>query len=434
MKKIKAMLALLLTCCILMTATGCLVQINEEKNNNIVLAVIDGKHEVLKKDYLPIFNYYVAMYEYYGMEITDEVREQCIDTIIREKIFTLEMDDAEFAVNEDDLKKAREDYEKELQELADSYKEEAEAEAAEKEDESEDDAEGDAEGDTEGDTEGDAEDKEEERDYLQEAKDYYAKSFEESGMTEEEYIDELAETHRLERYKDYLMSDIVATDEEVKERYKELKDSQTSKPDTDAEILIYEPSGVNYKYITISLTEEEMDEYEKMVKDAGEDEEKLEKAEEYLEEAAKKRAEEYIAKLDKGEKFETLMEEANKFLKDNCGVSEDDLVKVDEELKLYKGDSTGIKGELDAKLLSLSTGSNTAALYTENGTYVIAKCYGRFASKTNELGEADSDLYKAIMEALVEEKKEEKWTTLSEDIVKKHTIKKYENRYHGKFY
>lgn len=396
MKKIKSLLAILLTCCILASASGCIVQINQEKNNNIVLAVVDGKYEILKKDYLPLFNYYSLMYSYYGISITNEVRDQCLETLIREKIFELEMDEMEFFVNDEDLEKAREDYEKELQDLADQYKEDDDVEDSG-------------------------------RDYLQEAKDYYAKSFEESETTEEEYIKDMAESYRLERYKKFLMKDIVATDDEIKERYNKLKDDQTITPNMDADIVVYEPSGVSYKYITISLTKEEMKEYEKLLEDDKT------KAETYMKDQAKKRAEDFLARIEKGEKFEDLIDEANEYLKTNCGVDEDDLVKSDEEKKLYKGGTTGLKGEIDAKLLSLATGKTTDVLYTENGTYVIGKCYGRFKSVTHEY-EVGGELYDKIKEALEEEKREEKWTDLSDDLVEKHSVKTYKNRYHNKNY
>lgn len=396
MKKIKALLAVLLTCCILASASGCIVQVNEEKNKNIVLAVIDGKYEILKKDYLPLFNYYSVLYSYYGMSITNDVRDQCLETLISEKILKLEMDEIEFFINDEDREKAREDFDEELKDLADQYEEE---------DDIEDSG----------------------RDYLQEAKDYYAKSFADSETTEEEYIDEIAETYRLERYKKFLMSDIVASDDEIKERYNTLKDEQTITPDMDADIIIYEPSGVSYKYITVSLTKEEMDEYNKLLEDDKS------KAEDYMKDQAKKRAEEFFERIENGEKFEDLIDEANEYLKANCGVDEDDLVKSDEEHKLYKGGTTGIKGELDAKLLSLSTGKTTDILYTENGTYVIGKCYGRFSSVTHEY-EVGNDIYNAIKEALEEEKRDEKWSDIHEDLIEKHTVKTYENRYHNKNY
>lgn len=396
MKKIKALLALLLTCCILASASGCLLQVNEEKNNNIVLAVIDGKYEILKKDYLPIFSYYSALYTYYGMDVTNDIRDQCLETLISEKILKIEMDSMEFFINDEDRQKAREDYEEDLQELADQYKEE---------DDIEDSG----------------------RDYLQEAKDYYAKSFEESEITEEEYIDDIAETYRLERYKKFLMSDIVATDSEIEERYNKLRDDQTIEPDMDADIIVYEPSGVSYKYITISLTEEEMKEYNALL------EEDEDKAEEYMEAQAKERAEKFLERVKNGEKFEDLIDEANEYLKTNCGVDEDDLVKSDEEQKLYKGSTTGIKGELDSKLLSLSTGKTTDILYTENGTYVIGKCYGRFTAVTHEY-EVGNELYDSIKEALEEEKRDEKWSDLEEEILNKHSVETYESRYHNKNY
>lgn len=407
MKKIKLLVTSLLICCVLLSSTGCIVRINEEKNNNIVVAVIDGEHEILKKDYLPVFQYYKTMYEYYGMAVTNDVRDMCLESVITSKIYKIEMDAIEWNINEEDLEKAREDYQEELEELAKSYEEEAKAEA--------DKDEGD--------------EPSEERDFMQEAKDYYAEMFEESDMTEEEYLNEIAETYRLERYKKHLMSDIVASDEDILKKYNELKDAQTLTPDPDAEILIYEPSGVKYKFIQISLTEDEYAEYEKKL------EEDKDKAEEYAKETTKARAEAIVERLESGESFEDIIDEVNEILKNDCGVDEEDIVESSEELKLYKtGSTTGFKGQLDAKLLSLANGAITDALYSAEGTYVIAKCYGRFESSTAEY-EVGNDIYKEIKESLEEELRNKKWDDeLSDEIIKKHKIKKYTSRYYNKNY
>ena len=398
MKKIKALLAVLLACCILFASTGCIIQLNTEKNNNIVLATIDGTHDILKKDYLPLFSYYAMMYEYYEMEITNEIRDQCLDTLIREKVYELEMDAIEFNVNDEDLKKAREDYDKELQELADSYKEN------DKEEDSE-------------------------RDYMQEAKDYYAEYFEDNDTTEEEYINDIAQTYRFERYKKYLITDANIKDDAILARYNELKSKQTQSPDLDADILIYTPSGVEYKYFTVSLTTEQKAEYEKLIGDG-----KTEEAEKYAKEKGLANVEKFVKMLDT-KSFETVINEANEYLKTNCGVDEADLIKSDEMQKHYKytNSTTGIKGELDAKLLSLATGTTTEALYTEKGTYVVAKCYGRFASETVPY-EIGSDVYNDIKEALETEYIEKKWEEKSDSIMNKHKIEIFKGRYHNKNY
>lgn len=398
MKKIKALLAVVLACCILFASTGCIIQINTEKNNNIVLATIDGKHDIIKKDYLPLFSYYATMYEYYGMEVTNDIRDQCLETLIREKVFALEMDAIEFFVNDEDLEKARKDYDDELQELADSYKE--------------------------ADTKEDSE-----RDYMQEAKDYYAEYFEKNDMTEEDYLEEIAQTYRFERYKKYLITDANIKDDDIIARYNELKATQTQTPNLDADILIYTPSGVEYKYFTVSLTTEEMTEYERLLKEESED-----AAETYAKEKGLAHANEYIAKLD-SMTFEKVIDAANEYLKTSCGVDEADLIKSEDMQKFYNytNNTTGIKGELDAKLLSLATGTTTAALYTEKGTYVVAKCYGRFASNTVPY-EIGSDVYNAIKELLEEEYIETKWEDVSKTLMNKHKIEIFESRFHNKFY
>ena len=99
----------------------------------------------------------------------------------------------------------------------------------------------------------------------------------------------------------------------------------------------------------------------------------------------------------------------------------------------YTNSTTGIKGELDAKLLSLATGTTTDALYTEKGTYVVAKCYGRFASETVPY-EIGSDVYNDIKEALETEYIEKKWEETSKTLMNKHKIDIFKGRYHNKNY
>ena len=130
MKHIKKIMATLLTVCLLASAAGCIVQVNQEKNRNIVVAKIDGKYDVLKGDYLDLFTYYIAFYNSYGISITnkqlEEIRSTCMDTVIEQKILEIEMEKVNFEINDDDRKKAEEKLEEDIKELAEKYKKEAE--------------------------------------------------------------------------------------------------------------------------------------------------------------------------------------------------------------------------------------------------------------------------------------------------------------------
>ncbi len=412
MKHMKKLLALGLSLIIAFSAAGCIVRVNEEKNRNIVVAVVDGEHEILKGEFLDLFNTYLTYYyAIYGDSILSDssmiksLKETVITTLAKNKAYELEMEKSNFLINDEDRQKAKDDFEEDVKTLAEQYEEEAKEAAKEETD--------------------DAEDAEtpEERDFEQEARDYYLGVMEDRGMTYDEYIEEAAYDYAFERYKEYMTkSGIEIKPEDVYGRYTELRDSQIVTPDLDAEILIYEPAGIEYKVIEVRLTKEEQAEYDKLFA------EDKTAAAEYIEGTSKKRAEEYYNKLKKGTSFETIMKQANEFLVDKCDVDEDDIKSHEEVQKLYKSSgSTGYAGDLDTKLFALPKDAYTAVLDAENGVYVIGKCYKRFESSTKAYEEG-GELYQQIYDLIFDEKVEEKWTDVSEDILEKHTIKIYYSR------
>lgn len=425
MKQIKKLLISLLAVCLLFTTAGCLVQVNTEKNRNITVVLIDKKHEIKKGDYLDVYNYYVALYAAYGMDLTsstyakmnEELKTNIITSLVDEKICEIEMDKVDFQLNDEDRKKAREDFEEDIKELADQYKEEAETAAKEEASATPAPDSTPAPTPTPG-----AE--EEERDFVQEARDYYADIFKERGITEDEYIDELAQEYRLERFKKFILSDdINITDEDILNYYNEQLDAQKLSPNLDADVLLYEPSGVSYKYIKVALTTEEQKEYDKLVEEKKDDE-----AEEYIKKTSYKRAADYLLRIKNGESFEDVMKDANAYLVASCGVSEDDIKDPEEELKLYKSvGSTGFAGTLDTKLLSAAKDDVTGVLDAQKGVYVIGKCYGRFESVVHEY-KAGGELHTSIKEVLEKKAVEEKWTDKLSSLKGAHDIKIYTNR------
>ena len=122
------------------------------------------------------------------------------------------------------------------------------------------------------------------------------------------------------------------------------------------------------------------------------------------------------------------MKDANKYLVENCGVSEDDVKDPEEELKLYKSvGSTGFAGTLDTKLLAAAKDDITGVLDAQKGVYVIGKCYGRFESVTHEY-EVGNDIYKAIKEKLEDDAVSKKWENKLKSLKEAHDIKIYTNR------
>lgn len=426
MKQIKKLIISLLAVCLLFTTSGCLVQVNTEKNRNITVALIDKKYEIKKGDYLDTYNYYVALYAAYGMDLTsstyaemrEELKTSLVTSLINEKICEIEMEKVDFKISDEDREKARADFEEDIKELADKYKEEAEEAASATPSPDATPAPTATPGE-----------EEKERDFMQEARDYYADLIKENDMTEDEYIDELAKEYRLERFKKFILSDdINITDEDILAYYNEQLDAQKLSPNLDADVLLYEPSGVSYKYIKVALTTEEQEEYDKLI-----DEEKEDEAEAYIKKTSYKRAAEYLLRIKNGEAFEDVMKDANDYLIANCGVSEDDIKAPDEELKLYKTvGTTGFAGTLDTKLLAAAKDDVTGVLDAQKGVYVIGKCYGRFESVTHKY-EVGNDIYDSIKEQLTEDAVEEKWEDKLASLKEAHDIKIYTNRINANY-
>ena len=313
--------------------------------------------------------------------------------------------------------KTEEKLEEDIKELAEKYKKDAEEAAKKEEEDKKDDSDKDDKTD-------DTDKKEEEpRDFEQEARDHYEELFKSNNMTKDEYIEEAAKEYRLERFKDYMTSNVSVSDDDIKKKYDELLAAQKLSPDVNADVVVYEPAGVSYKYIKVILTEEEQKEYDKLVDDKDTD-----GAAKYIKEKSYVVAEKYLERLNKGESFEAVMEDANKYLKEKCGAADDTIKDKDEILKLYKTiGSTGFAGTLDAELTGMDNGDMTGIVDSGKGVYVIAKCYGRFESVTKEY-EVGNETYKAIKESLEKSEKETAWDEKLKEIKKSHTVKQYTSR------
>lgn len=409
MNIMKKIIAVLLAICVLFSVSGCLLQVDDERNRAIVVAVIDDTTEITKGEFIDAYNsrmyYTYYLYAQYGITITDEMvktwKENVLNDLVNDKVLDLEVEKREFPTNDEDRQKARDDYEKLISDKIDELKKEA--------------------GD---DTEG--------RDFDKEARDYYLDLIKENDFEDlDAYIEETAKAYRNERYYLSLVSDITVTNEEVRKAYDDLLTAQQKTPNLDADIVVYRPAGLSYKYIKITLTKEEKEAYQALV-----NEKKTEEAAEYLKTSSYARAEKYYNDIKGGKSFEEVMKEANDFLVANCGVKEEELKDPEEELKYYKDvSSTGFSGTLDSDLLALGDGECTEIEDVTNGTYVIAKCYSRYPSETEEY-KVGNELYEKLKESTLKTKQNEALDGdgTSEnpgkkaEIIATHKIKKYLSR------
>ena len=147
MKHMKKLIVLVLAVALILSLSGCLVQVNEEKNRNIVVATITDENgnvtEIKKGDFLDLYQYYYMQYYYTyyyyynidlgsndadAVEARNAIKDNVLDSLVNTQVYTLEMELAGYEVNDDDRKKAQEEYDTAIDDLAKSYMEEDDVE------------------------------------------------------------------------------------------------------------------------------------------------------------------------------------------------------------------------------------------------------------------------------------------------------------------
>lgn len=445
MKHMKKLIVLVLAVALILSLSGCLVQVNEEKNRNIVVATITDENgnvtEIKKGDFLDLYQYYYMQYYYTyyyyynidlgsndadAVEARNAIKDNVLDSLVNTQVYTLEMELAGYEVNDDDRKKAQEEYDTAIDDLAKSYMEED---------------------DVEEDTDGV---------YRKRAEDYFAEQIAADGMTLEEYMEEMAKEFALERFFDDLVADVEATEEEVQEDYNATLEAQKKTPDMDADVIVFQPESFKYKVLEFKFTEEEQDEYDELV-DADKDDE----AQAYKEEKLKAKADDFYRRLQNGEDFDALLEELAETTAsasptaspsvtespaataspettespdatqspDSTAAPEDGEdgeaeEEEDEDMKtFYVGVESGYAGTFDDEIIKVNVGNYTAVL--ESGDfYLIAKVYEIVDEKTYTYDEVKDKL----KEALDEEKKDEALTEQQTAMIEKYEIVKYNKR------
>jgi hypothetical protein len=261
------------------------VRVNPERDRAQVVARFAGQ-EILKGEVLDAFD---RQKELWGiteeMERDPEAREsilsikkQILDTLIDNKLVEGKAIEAGFTVREEDITKAQEDFNEQLQSYAEFLREQ---------------------------------DEEAQRagvDYEQRAREFFDEQLQAIGYTEREYIEMVALNTRVQEFRESKLAGIEATKEQVQEYYDTQLQLQEANPAqvTEGELELTRAPAARVKHILIALPDEEQAEYRRLRGEGLNNE-----AESYLAEkleAIRPKAQEVLAKARAGEDFEALIE------------------------------------------------------------------------------------------------------------------------------
>jgi len=373
---------------------GCgLVKVDPEKDRQRVVAEVDGE-KILKGEFLDIYDQQKA---FWG--ITEEVekdeqykdfikgmKEDILEQLVLRKVLEKKAMESGFTVNDEYIEKARQELEDQLKEYADVLKEQDQEEQGADSD----------------------------KDYLQEARDMWNGQLAAVGITEEEYIEMLAEDLMLDDFSEKMLEDVTVTDEDIEKYYNENLSKQKEDPTQvqTAEIQLYRPPGwVRIKHITIPLSADEQDEYYRLMQEESEEE-----ADKYLQErleTIKPKAQEAYDKARDGESFEELIEE---YSEDTTTSNKDEGYIIYEGIGLFAA-------EVEKAIFELNENEISKPLESPYGYHII-KLYEKLPEEVFSLEEKKEE----IKEIVLEDKRNEKWNSLIEEWKNQAKIKKYERR------
>ncbi len=379
------------------SVTGCsLVSENPEKAKKEVVAEVNGD-KITKGEFTDIYDQVKLSYG-----ITEEIENDpeqsemiknlkvgTLEQMISEKVVLQNAKKAGFMVKDDTLSQAKDEF----QNLIDNIAEQMRLQDQGVQDDSES---------------GEDENK---KDYSKEAKDYINEELQAINMTQDEYIQYIAEQIIIEEFMARTLDDIQATSDEVEQYYKEqLENQKTSSLVTDNQVELYIPPERRVKHILIQLSEKHQEEYNRLINEENEDE-----AKEYLEDKLKDiepKAREALSKIGNGEDFEKLIDE----------YGQDPGMKDNEEGYLVRQDGQFIP-EFEEAAFQLTEGQVSDLVPSQFGYHII-KLYEIRDEKVYTLEEKKEE----ISQALENQKKSEAWSSKVTEWVENADIKRYENR------
>lgn len=375
--------------------SGCgIVQVNPEKDRAQVVAEVNGE-KVLKGEVLDRLDKEKAYYNLTEEAIKDknnkeqvlEIKKNILDQIATEKLLGQKAKEAGFVVTDE----LREEAKKQLEDIKDDIKDQMEEMDKIAEDEEK------------------GEEKTEEKDYKKEAEDYIAGQLETLGMTEDEYIEFLAEQRCIEKLFEKTVEGVEVSQQDIETYYNQELTGQKENPAVadNRPVVIYEPPKVRVKHVVVEIPEDKAAEYRTLINDKKEDEAKSLLDKELK--AIKTKADRILGKARTEEDFGKLVEEVNpdaaEIMKEGITIHRETPYLPDE----YKEEAFKLKKDQISDLVA-----------TPHGYYII-KLEEEYPEKTHTLDEKKED----IEEALKMQKQDEKWREVVEDW-KETQIKRFE--------
>lgn len=365
--------------------TGCSAGKKAENDRNKVVAVVNGEN-ILKGEVLDAYN---DQKGYYGIteenESTDQYKElatslksSALENLIYQKLIAQNAKSAGYVVTDEILEQAKTEFNGILASIEEQIKTQEGT-------------------DTSGNT-----------DYAQKAKEYVDEQLKLMGMTQDEYINYLAEQIITSQFMDKTIGEIQVSDAEIKSYYDSELKSQREGTSVE-ELVLYEGPGVRVKHILIALPQEEQDEYSNLY-----NEQKTEEANAYLAEKQKgilPKAQEVLAKVKNGEDFDKLIKE----------YGEDPGMVGNDEGYVVKNDGQFVP-EFEEAALKLKAGQLSELVPTVYGYHII-KAVEIINEKVYTLEEKKEE----IKQAVSKQKEDEKWQSFLDDWMNKASIEKYED-------
>jgi len=376
---------------IMILLSGCmLVQVNPDRDRAQVLATLNGE-EILKGEVLDI---YEQQKKSWGItpeieanpqhqETLLNIKKQILDDLIDERIVENQAKAAGFTVRPEDIEKARADFEQQLRSHAEFLREQ------------------------------DEEAKREGVDYEQRAREFFDRQLEALGMTEQEYIEIVAQRGRIQEFREYKLKDLVATKDDVQKYYDDQLALQQANPaqiDEQEVTLIRQPAA-RVKHILIALPQQQQDEYQRLMGEGKNDEAEAHLAQSL--EGIRPKAQEILQRARAGEDFEELIAE----------YGEDPGMVDNEEGYVVQKDGRMIPQFEEASLALENVGDISDLVGGQFGYHII-KLYESILGNIYTLDEKTEEI-----EALLDSRMQEtEWNSLMEQWREEAKIERFPNR------
>lgn len=373
--------------CMASMLVGCtLVRVNPEKDSKLVVAVVNGE-DVLKGDYLAAYEQQKIYLQYYG--ITDEnmddpeykdtvkaFQDSILDALVTNKVVEQKAIAAGYTVTDEDLITAREDTIAQWADYLKSADESAGTETLSQEE------------------------------YEQKAVDQLQEAADAQYITVEELIQKQAMADKVQAYQDEMLKDEVAGADEVEKYYQDNLASQQKDITTisSADVVLYDTPGVKAHYVRVKLNDEQQAEYDALENEGAQAT--------YLEQNLKTKAEAL-----KEEAEETDAEAMKEKYADDAQVS-----FVIDPYDMRKG-GTYWDDSLVEALMNYSAGDVSDPQINE-GAYYVFWIDEKLTEKVYTMDEKKQE----IQDFLDGQKKDEKWTELTDQWKSESKIKTYKGR------